>query len=101
MDKHDHSTLLTLSVMWPKMEESDNQILALLETTREDNLWLSKEYAELRKKHPDHFIVVRNKAILTIAKEIEDVVKYLEDNQIDPTTVIVDFVPEKEINLIL
>ena len=81
--------------------KKEAQIYALFEEAREDNVWMAKEYKRLRREYADEFIVVRGKTVLTHSKELEDILAYIEKKEIDPATVVVDFVTEKQINLIL
>ncbi len=61
---------------------------------------MSANYKHLRSQYKDEFIVIRDKRIIGHAKEIEDIVRFLNDNQIDPTTIVVDFVTEDRISLL-
>lgn len=68
---------------------------------REDVKWFEKNREELRKEHPDQFVAVLNKKIVTYGHDLKELLKKLDKMKIDVSSCLIEFLSEEDLILVL
>ena len=78
------------------MEETEEQLI--LEA---DHEWLAENYPKLAKDFEGKFIAVRGKKILTASDSLNGILRWLNENKIDPRLVLVESIAPRSFACIL
>lgn len=79
----------------------DAQILEFLRIFEADNEWISKNYAELKKKYEGKAFAVKNKKIVHDAETVGDLLNGLKKEHKDTAFLLVETIPPKNVSFIL
>lgn len=82
-------------------ENQDIGSLGLLSKIEEDNKWLQQHYNELQEKYPNRFVAIHNKKVVATAKEMDEIIKTVKKEGLDPASMLIEPIPEKGLTFIL
>jgi len=74
--------------------------LQLIKNYEQDTLWLKSHKRELRKKYKNQFVAVENQNVVLADKNIDKLVRGLKKKGVEPSMVLVEFVPEEDVVVI-
>ncbi len=73
----------------------------LLNQFEVNNSWLNSNYNQLQEQHPNEFVAIDKKQVISCNKILQDLVKELKLMKVDTSLVLIEFVPEKGLKIIL
>lgn len=79
----------------------ENQDLQLLKKFEEDSKWFHDNINKLREKFEGRFVAIKNKQPIASDKNIEIVVKAIEEQGENPSYLLIQFVYPKDFLLLL
>lgn len=73
-----------------------------LKEFEENMIWLNKHYGELKSRHPDEYVAILGKRVVSHGKDLAKLMKELEEKYpIENNRIAVKYVTTKKIELIL
>lgn len=63
--------------------------------------YLRSHYEELRRRHPDQFVVVKDSTVLAANRSVDAVLQFLRREKIDERTVLIEFIPSEASSLVV
>jgi len=81
-----------------KVDEIDER---MLEGFIIDSDWLAENYENIRTKHLEKFVAVKNKKVIAESQSIGELQELLKKQGVDPRTTLVDFMLPKDTILFL
>jgi len=75
--------------------------LQLITRMEENDAFVRKKYTELQKLYPDEYIAVDNGSIIAHNKNIKTLSGILKSNNVELTTVLVQFIPKRGVEIVL
>jgi ribosome biogenesis SPOUT family RNA methylase Rps3 len=78
--------------------EIDEKLISKME---EDSKWLALNYDKIKNKFMNRFIAVKNKKIIANNDNLGELFANLRSKDINPSFTLIEFVPEKDLMLIL
>jgi len=75
--------------------------LELFEMHEKNEEWFSNHFEQLRKKHEDKFVAIRNQSLLATEDKIEVLLAQLEQSGIDTNEVFITSIPPEGMASIL
>ena len=67
----------------------------LLRRASQDLAWFKKHYEDLLREHEDHFVAVKDGRLAATGETIGDVIKELDNKNVNPATTLIKFVTRK------
>jgi len=80
---------------------SDTTILKLLESSNRDVEWFCSKYENLRKDNPDKFVAIDDQRVVEVSTTLNKLLVSLKKKKIDPSLVLVEFLPKEDVISIL
>jgi len=77
------------------------QVLETLERISNDNRWFQENYLSFKNKYANEFIAIKEREIIAHAKNLNMIIKILEDKKEDPAFILIEFITPKGIEIIL
>jgi len=74
--------------------------LQLITRMEENDAFVRKKYTELQKLYPDEYIAVDNGKVITHSKNAKTLSGVLKSNGVELTTVLVQFIPKKGVEIV-
>jgi len=74
--------------------------LQLITRMEENDTFVRKEYTELQKLYADEYIAVDNGRVIAHSKNAKTLNGVLKSNEVELTTVLVRFIPKKEVGIV-
>ena len=69
-----------------------DQVLELINRVESDLDWLDQNMPDLKKEYDQKFIAIKNKRVIAVGNFIEDVIKNLNLQNIDPSETLIYFI---------
>jgi len=74
--------------------------LQLITRMEENDAFLRKKYAELQKRYPDEYVAVDNGKVIAHSKNVKTLSGVLKSNGVELTTVLVQFIPKRGVEIV-
>jgi len=78
-----------------RMEESE-----ILKALNEDSKWITENYDAL-KKYEGKVIAIKNKKIIRISDDLQELLEELEEDKEDAAFLLIEAIPPKNVSFIL
>ena len=75
--------------------------LQLITRMEENEAFIRKKYSELQKLYPDEYVAVDNGRVIAHSKNAKSLRGILKSNGVELTTVLVQFIPKKGVEIVL
>jgi len=75
--------------------------LQLITRMEENEAFVRKKYAELQKLYSDEYIAVDNGKVIAHSKNAKTLNGVLKSNSVELTTVLVQFIPKRGVEIVL
>lgn len=79
---------------------TEKRELEILENLEKDSEWITVHYDELRK-HENKVVAVRNRKIIFVSENLEELLTELEDRKENTAFVLIAAIPPKDASFIL
>ncbi len=63
--------------------------------------WFDLNYEELRRKYPNKFIAIKDKKVIAVSSDLNSLIDELKALNIDLNKVLIEFIPEEDLEFIL
>jgi hypothetical protein len=63
--------------------------------------WLSKNFAELKKKYPKKFVAIQHQNVVVADRSLKTLIKTLKKKFGDPNEFLIDFIPDDTYTLVV
>lgn len=73
----------------------------LLKVFTADVEWALSRRKYLRRRYPNRYIAVRRKRVVASSKELAGIIAKLRERNIEPNTVLIDFIPKDRVKYLL
>ncbi len=80
---------------------NEKQELKILEEMDRESKWLNSVYNEIKKKFTNKYIAIKDEEIILASKDFDELIAKLGEKGEDPRFINVQFIPSKDIMLIL
>lgn len=77
------------------------QLIRTLENFEKDSKWFSENYDELKKKYKGEFVLIKDFRVVASGKSMEEIRQKAEEEGIDLSESVVEFVPSIETAIII
>jgi len=74
--------------------------LQLITRMEENDAFVRKKYTELQKWYPDEYIAVDNGKVIAHSKNVKTLNGALKSNNVELTTVLMQFIPKKGVEVV-
>ena len=74
--------------------------IELINALEKSGKWVGTHYEKLRKAYPNQFIAVKGSKVIVHDRDPSNVLKKLEKMKEDVTTVLIQFIPEKGVEIL-
>jgi len=74
--------------------------LQLITRMEENEAFIRKKYTELQKLYPDEYVAVDNGKVIAHSKNAKTLSGRLKPNGVELTTVLVQFIPKKGVEIV-
>jgi len=74
--------------------------LQLITRMEENEAFIRKKYSELQNLYPDEYIAVDNSKVIAHSKNVKTLSGVLKSNGAELTTVLVQFIPKKGVEIV-
>ncbi len=74
--------------------------LKLLKEFEADSVWVKSHKGDLRDEYANQFVAVRDRKVIESDENLEKLIDKLKSKNIDPSFIVIDFVPEKDVVVI-
>ena len=74
--------------------------LQLITRMEENEAFIRKKYTELQKLYPDEYVAVDNGRVIAHSKNAKILTGILKSNNVELTTVLVQFIPKRGVEIV-
>lgn len=82
-------------------EISDEEVIEILKESDISQKWIKKNYRRLQKKFPNKYIAVQDRSVIVSSKKLDGLLKSKELKGKDLNRTVLEFIPEKDIEMLL
>jgi hypothetical protein len=82
-------------------QPSEEGTAELLKVFTADVEWALSRRNYLRRRYPNRYIAVRCKRVIASSQEIAGILAKLREKNIEPNTVLIDFIPKDRVKYLL
>jgi len=75
---------------------TEQQILSEFKALESGSSFISEKIVEFGQKYPRHFIAVKEDKLLAVGESFEEVLFDIKKMEIDPGSVLIEYIPDKE-----
>ncbi|MCW4049811.1 MAG: DUF5678 domain-containing protein [Candidatus Bathyarchaeota archaeon] len=80
--------------------EYERELMKKLNRYSRDQNWIKDNYKKLLKKHGSNYIAVKNKKVIEVGENIEELIHKLKKLGEDPSECSIEFLTDKECNFL-
>ncbi len=77
----------------------ENEI-QLIKNFEMDSMWLKTHIDSIRSKFKNSFVAVKDKKVILSGKDLDALIEELKKNGVETDSVVIEYVPEKDIRII-
>jgi len=75
---------------------AEQQLLNEFKVLETGSSFISEKIGEFAQKYPQQFVAVKNNQLIAIGKSFEEVIAKVKEKNIDPSLVLIEYIPGKE-----
>lgn len=75
---------------------TEQQLINEFKSMEEDSSFISKKSAEFGQKYAKKFVAVKDKRVIIIGDNFEKVIEEVKQKGLDPSLVLVQYIPAKD-----
>jgi len=83
------------------VELNEEQELKMLEKMEQESKWFNSIYSEIKEKFKNKYIATKDKKILVVDEDFDKLIGKLEKSGEDSRLINIQFIPSKDLMLIL
>jgi hypothetical protein len=83
------------------MDNIHSNLLLAFKNFEEDSEWFFNNYEKIKEKHKGEYVLIKDKKIIATARNTEELVKKVEELNIDISMAVIKFIPRRDIVAII
>lgn len=80
---------------------TDKEIMQILHEAAEAHKWMIRNYEEIRKKNKNKYVAVNRDGVIASDDDFDALLSYLEQENEDINRIVIEFIPENDLEMLL
>lgn len=80
---------------------TDKEIMQILHEADEAHKWMIRNYEEIRKNNINKYVAVNGDGVIASDDDFDALLSYLEKKNEDLNRIVIEFIPENDIEMLL